>query len=90
MDLVIKASGLDPALFAQANEACTDGALPEVDASLYEPIENDVVPDEVQEIIIEEVVEEVQEIQEADVELEYFKLICEPEDFDCWASSYWI
>ena len=87
---MIKASGLDPALFAQAKEACTDGALPEVDASLFETVENDVVPEEVQEIIIEEVVEEVQEIQEAVAEEESAKLICEPEDPDCWAGSKWI
>ena len=90
VDLVIKASGLDPALFAQANEACTDGALPEVDASLYEPIENDVVPEEVQEIIIEEAVEEVQEMQEAVTEEGSSGLICEPEDPDCWAPNKWI
>ena len=36
LDLFIKGTGVDPALFADAKETCTDGDLPEVDWWLYE------------------------------------------------------
>ena len=73
MDLVIKASGLDPSFFNQAKEVCTDGALPEVDASLYGEVN-----------IIDETVEEVQQMQE-DAVVEDGRFWCEPEAPGCWA-----
>ena len=84
----MKASGLNPDIIT-ADSGCLDGPLPEVDDSLIVPdVLPEIVPEEEQEVIIDETVEVVTQIIE--VVTEDTEVTCDPEDPDCESGRSWI